>query len=38
VTSEAAEQFGIRTTVMPKAYTIPALVQAIVEHFNSGVK
>jgi uroporphyrinogen III methyltransferase/synthase len=34
VTAEAAEQYGIKTAIMPKEYTIPALVQAIVEHFR----
>jgi uroporphyrinogen III methyltransferase/synthase len=34
VTAEAAEQCGIKTTIMPKEYTIPALVDAIVEHFR----
>jgi uroporphyrinogen III methyltransferase/synthase len=34
VTAEAAEQYGIKTTIMPKEYTIPALVDAIVEHFK----
>jgi len=33
VTAEAAQQCGIRTTIMPDEYTIPALVRAIVEHF-----
>ena len=33
VTAEAAEQLGIHTTVMPKKYTIPDLVDALVEHF-----
>jgi uroporphyrinogen III methyltransferase / synthase len=32
VTAEAAEQLGIHTTVMPETYTIPALVDAIVQH------
>lgn len=33
VTAEAAQQLGIRTTIMPtEAYTIPALVDAIVAH------
>ena len=32
VTAEAAEQYGIKTSIMPKEYTIPALVEAIVEH------
>jgi uroporphyrinogen III methyltransferase/synthase len=35
VTAEAAQQLGIRTTVMPKKYTIPDLVDALVEHFSS---
>ena len=35
VTAEAAEQYGIKTAIMPKEYTIPALVEAIVEHFDS---
>lgn len=34
VTAEAAQQRHIRTTVMPKDYTIPGLVQAIVQHFS----
>jgi uroporphyrinogen III methyltransferase / synthase len=33
VTAEAAQQLGIATTVMPKRYTIPDLVDALVEHF-----
>ncbi len=33
VTAEAAQQCGIRTTIMPSEYTIPGLVRAIVEHF-----
>jgi uroporphyrinogen III methyltransferase/synthase len=35
VTAEAAQQLGIRTTVMPKKYTIPDLVDALVEHFGA---
>lgn len=31
VTAEAAQQMGIETKIMPKEYTVPALVQAIVE-------
>jgi uroporphyrinogen III methyltransferase / synthase len=31
VTAEAAQQMGIDTKIMPKEYTVPALVQAIVE-------
>jgi uroporphyrinogen III methyltransferase / synthase len=34
VTAEAASQSGIQTTVMPSSYTIPALVDAIAEHFR----
>jgi uroporphyrinogen III methyltransferase/synthase len=34
VTAEAASQSGIETTVMPSNYTIPALIDAIVEHFR----
>jgi uroporphyrinogen III methyltransferase/synthase len=34
VTAEAAQVLGIPTTVMPSQYTIPALVEALVEHFR----
>lgn len=34
VTAEAAQQCGIRTTIVPVEYTIPGLVRAIVEHFE----
>jgi uroporphyrinogen III methyltransferase/synthase len=34
VTAEAASQFNIKTTIMPALYTIPALVDAIVEYFQ----
>jgi len=34
VTAEAASQSGIQTTVMPSNYTIPALVDAIAQHFR----
>jgi uroporphyrinogen III methyltransferase/synthase len=34
VTAEAAQQCGIRTTIMPPEYTIPGLVRAIVEYFE----
>lgn len=38
VTAEAAQQCGLHTSIMPGEYTIPALVRAIVEHFEgSGV-
>jgi uroporphyrinogen-III synthase len=33
VTAEAAAQFGITSAIVPAHYTIPALVDAIVEHF-----
>jgi uroporphyrinogen III methyltransferase / synthase len=36
VTAEAAQQLGITTTVMPERYTIPDLVDALVEHFRSA--
>jgi uroporphyrinogen III methyltransferase/synthase len=35
VTAEAAQQLGIQTTVMPERYTIPDLVDALVEHFST---
>jgi uroporphyrinogen-III synthase len=34
VTAEAAGRHGIRTTIMPAQYTVPALVEAIVKHFE----
>jgi uroporphyrinogen III methyltransferase/synthase len=34
VTAEAASQCNIRTDVMPANYTIPALVDSIVDHFQ----
>jgi uroporphyrinogen III methyltransferase/synthase len=34
VTAEAGEQLGIMTSVMPQLYTIPDLVDALVEHFR----
>jgi uroporphyrinogen III methyltransferase/synthase len=34
VTAEAAQQLGIETTIMPERYTIPDLVDALVEHFR----
>ena len=33
VTAAAATELGIETTIMPAAYTIPALVDAIADHF-----
>jgi len=35
VTRDAATRLGIRVTIMPASYTIPALVDAIAEHFAS---
>ena len=35
VTAEAAQQLGITTTVMPRRYTIPELVDALVVHFST---
>jgi len=34
VTAEAAQQLDIATTVMPARYTVPDLVDALVEHFS----
>jgi uroporphyrinogen III methyltransferase / synthase len=34
VTAEAAHQLGILTTVVPERYTVPDLVDALVEHFT----
>lgn len=38
VTAEAAQQLGIHTSVMPERYTIPDLVDALVEHFSEPVR
>jgi uroporphyrinogen III methyltransferase / synthase len=35
VTAEAAAQFNIQSTIVPSSYTIPALVDAIVEYVQS---
>jgi uroporphyrinogen III methyltransferase / synthase len=35
ITAERAMSFGIETTVMPKEYTIPALVGALAEYFKN---
>jgi uroporphyrinogen III methyltransferase/synthase len=37
VTAEAAQQLDIATTVMPGRYTIPDLVDALVDHFRRTV-
>ena len=34
VTAQAAEQLGIRVSIQPATYTIPALVDAIAAHFS----
>ena len=34
VTAEAAAQLGIQTQLMPSEYTIPALVEAILHHYD----
>jgi uroporphyrinogen III methyltransferase / synthase len=38
VTAEAAQQLGITTRVMPARYTIPDLVDALVEYFAAPVR
>jgi uroporphyrinogen III methyltransferase/synthase len=35
VTAEAAAQYNIQSTIVPAEYTVPALVEAIVEHFKT---
>jgi uroporphyrinogen III methyltransferase/synthase len=37
ITAEKARELGIETTVMPPEYTIPALVQALAEHFQKNI-
>lgn len=34
ITRDTADQFSIKTDIMPERYTIPALTEAIVEHFK----
>ncbi|MGE3176621.1 MAG: uroporphyrinogen-III synthase, partial [Vicinamibacterales bacterium] len=34
VTAQAASQYNIDTSIMPAQYTVPALVDAIVQHFQ----
>lgn len=34
VTAETAREYGLRVDIMPKEYTIPALVDAMVDFFN----
>jgi uroporphyrinogen III methyltransferase/synthase len=38
VTAEAATQYNITTTIMPAQFTIPALVDAIVEHYATPAR
>jgi uroporphyrinogen III methyltransferase / synthase len=35
VTAEAAARLGIKTSVQPSTYTVPALVDAIVAHVTA---
>jgi len=37
ITKDTAEGFGIKTDIMPEKYTIPALTEAIAEHFKKYV-
>ncbi len=34
VTAKTAEEYGMKIDIMPKEYTIPALVEAMVEYFK----
>jgi len=36
ITAEKARLLGLATTVMPREYTIPSLVEALVEHFKKS--
>jgi len=38
VTAEAAAQYNITTAIMPSQFTIPALVDAIVEHYATRAR
>jgi uroporphyrinogen III methyltransferase/synthase len=35
VTAKTAEEYGMKVSIMPKEYTIPAFVDAIVEHYRN---
>ncbi len=35
VTAKTAEEYGMKVIIMPKEYTIPAFVDAIVEHYRN---
>jgi uroporphyrinogen-III synthase len=34
VTARTAEEYGMKVDVMPKDYTVPALVESMVEYFK----
>ena len=34
VTAKTAEEYGMKVDIMPKDYTIPALVESIVEFYK----
>jgi uroporphyrinogen III methyltransferase/synthase len=34
ITADTAKKLGLRCDIMPEDYTIPALVEAIVDYFN----
>ena len=36
ITAKTASELGIKTDIMPKAYTIPALTEAIVEYYKGS--
>jgi uroporphyrinogen III methyltransferase/synthase len=36
ITADAARELGIETTVMPDTYTVPALIDALAEHFETA--
>ncbi len=36
VTAKTAEEYGMKTDIMPKEYTIPAFVDAMVEYFKNS--
>lgn len=36
ITADTVKSFGLNTDIMPDAYTIPGLVEAVVEYFDQG--
>jgi uroporphyrinogen III methyltransferase/synthase len=36
ITAKTAEEYGMKTEIMPKEFTIPAFVEAIVRFYNKG--